>query len=94
MVNYNTLKALKKRNIRPEQYSKTVISVDQQVYSEYDTFRKEDLEDGILYELREIPTNHSDYGDCGAAIYKLYSRIETDQEFFSRLIKEYDLGKL
>lgn len=73
--------ALEKRRIDPSKHEKRIIQKQKNLYiSEY--FKKSDLHDDKFYIITD------DYGDY--YLIEAENVSETDSEFASRLIKEYD----
>lgn len=69
--------ALKQRGIDASKHERLLLRKESPVYM--DTFKKDDLDDDVSYEI----THDGD-------LIKIYHAHETDKEFASRLIKEYD----
>jgi hypothetical protein len=89
-IHKKTKEALAKRNIIPNFSEKKIIKVREQFFSYSDTFTKADLDDDKIYEIGYADDNEYSWEDSYLVVFAKYSRIETDQEFCTRLIKEYD----
>ena len=69
--------ALEKRGIDISKHERRLIRAESDVYM--DTFKKDDLDDDVLYEIT-----------LEGGLIKIYYVHETDKEFASRLIEEHD----
>lgn len=69
--------ALEKRDIDISKHKKLLLRKESPVY--INTFKKDDLDDDTSYEITH-----------DGILMKIYHAHETDKEFASRLIKEYD----